>query len=209
MASVPAVRLPRHERRAQLLEAARAVFVESGYYAAGMDDIAERAGVSKPVLYRHFPGKLDLYVALLDVALASLLDAIGAAVTSTSDNKARVRQTVAAYFAFVDDPDGSARLVFQSDMGNEPAVRARLDRVNEQIAQCIADLIAQDTGLRPQQARVLGSGMAGLAEVAARAWLAGEADAVTRDEAVDLVSGLAWRGIGGFPLSHPATGQRA
>ena len=59
-------RLPRSARRAQLLEAAQAAFVESGYHAAAMDDIADRAGVSKPVLYQHFPGKLELYLALLD-----------------------------------------------------------------------------------------------------------------------------------------------
>src|SRR5690606_958352 len=56
------VRLPRTERRAQLLAAAQEVFAANGYHVAAMDDIAERAGVSKPVLYQHFPGKLDLYI---------------------------------------------------------------------------------------------------------------------------------------------------
>ena len=59
-------RLPRPARRLQLLGAARDVFVAQGYHAAAMDEIAERAGVSKPVLYQHFPGKLELYLALLD-----------------------------------------------------------------------------------------------------------------------------------------------
>src|SRR5262252_9601490 len=59
-------RLPKPARRRQLLAAAQEVFVAQGYHAAAMDDIAERAGVSKPVLYQHFPSKLDLYVALLD-----------------------------------------------------------------------------------------------------------------------------------------------
>ena len=59
-------RLPRPARRLQLLGAARDVFVANGYHAAAMDEIAERAGVSKPVLYQHFPGKLELYLALLD-----------------------------------------------------------------------------------------------------------------------------------------------
>ncbi len=63
-------RLPREERRAQLLIAAREVFVAQGYHTAGMDDIAERAGVSKPVLYQHFPGKMELYLALLDEGIA-------------------------------------------------------------------------------------------------------------------------------------------
>ena len=61
----PNGRLPRTARRAQLLHVALDVFAESGYHAASMDEIAERAGVSKPVLYQHFPGKLDLYLALL------------------------------------------------------------------------------------------------------------------------------------------------
>ncbi len=52
-------RMPRSARRAQLLDSALEVFVASGYHAAAMDDIAERAGVSKPVLYQHFPGKLE------------------------------------------------------------------------------------------------------------------------------------------------------
>src|ERR1700757_1961286 len=58
-------RLPKPARRRQLLTAAQEVFVAQGYHAAAMDEIAERAGVSKPVLYPHFPGKLDLYLALL------------------------------------------------------------------------------------------------------------------------------------------------
>jgi len=67
-------RLPRHERRRQLLDAALEVFVTQGYHAAAMDEIAERAGVSKPVLYQHFPGKLELYLALLDESVGTLVD---------------------------------------------------------------------------------------------------------------------------------------
>ena len=69
------VRLPRRARRAQLLSAALEVFVAQGYHAAAMDDIAERAGVSKPVLYQHFPGKLDLYLALLDQSCDTIISA--------------------------------------------------------------------------------------------------------------------------------------
>jgi AcrR family transcriptional regulator len=65
------LRLPRSARRAQLLEAAQEVFVQCGYHAAAMDDIADRAGVSKPVLYQHFPGKLELYLALFASTLVS------------------------------------------------------------------------------------------------------------------------------------------
>ena len=63
-------RLPRDERRAQLLAAALEVFTQAGYHSAAMDEIADRAKVSKPVLYQHFPSKLDLYLAVLDLHIA-------------------------------------------------------------------------------------------------------------------------------------------
>ena len=88
-------RLPRSARRAQLLEAAQAAFVESGYHAAAMDDIAERAGVSKPVLYQHFPGKLELYLALLDKHSEGLELLVREALASTHDNKERVYASIA------------------------------------------------------------------------------------------------------------------
>src|SRR5450631_554135 len=83
-------RLPRPARRKQLLGAAREIFVAQGYHAAAMDEIAERAGVSKPVLYQHFPSKLELYLALLDESVDALIDTMRNALSSTSDNKQRV-----------------------------------------------------------------------------------------------------------------------
>ena len=194
MSIVPPARMPKEQRRTQVLDAARAVFVESGYYAAGMDVIAERAGVSKPVLYQHFPSKLDLYLALLDAGLEELLEATDAAARETTDNKLRVQRTMRAYFAFVDNPDGAYRLVFESDLMNEPAVSVRVEAANHEIAKRIAKVISQDTGLRPDEALLLGSGMQGMAQVAARRWLAHDSVLMTRDEAADLIAALAWRG---------------
>ena len=123
------VRLPRSARRKQLLAAAQQVFVAQGYHAAAMDDIAERAGVSKPVLYQHFPGKLDLYLALLDTHCDALLDRVHRAMSATTDNKERVRGAMQAYFDFVDHESEAFRLVVESDLRNDPAVRERVDRV--------------------------------------------------------------------------------
>jgi AcrR family transcriptional regulator len=191
-------RLPRDERRAQLLDAARDVFVAQGYHATAMDTIAERAGVSKPVLYRHFPSKLDLYLALLDDGADELVSTVTAALVSTPDNKARVHATVEAYFTFVGDPAGAFRLVFESDLVNDPQVRERLDSVNRQCAERISSVIAADSGLSESEALLLGAGLVGLAQVSARVWLDGD-DTLDREEAVRLVAGLSWRGIGGFP----------
>ena len=109
-------RLPRHERRRQLLDAALEVFVSQGYHAAAMDDIAERAGVSKPVLYQHFPGKLDLYLALLDQSVDELVATVRDALESTTDNKQRVAATFTAYFEYVAGEGQAFRLVFESDL---------------------------------------------------------------------------------------------
>lgn len=191
-------RLPRSARRRQLLDAALSVFVAQGYHSAAMDDIADKAGVSKPVLYQHFPGKRDLYLALLDESAAALMDAVRDAMLSTTDNKARVRATVSAYYKFVEDKTGAFRLVFESDLIGEPEVRDRLESVERQCADAVAAVIAEDTGLPDAEARLLGAGLAGIAQVTARTWAA-NGEPLPRDQAIDLVASLAWRGIRGFP----------
>ena len=193
-------RLPRSARRKQLLAAAQQVFVANGYHAAAMDDIAERAGVSKPVLYQHFPGKLELYVALLDTQAEALSDAVHAALDSTDDNRKRIHAVLSAYFRFVDrdDEDGAFRLIFETDLGNEPAVRDRVEAVTQRTMQAVADTVAGDTGLGRAEAELLATALTGAAQVAARWWLASDRP-VSQADAVRLLESLLWRGISNFP----------
>lgn len=192
------VRLPRRARRAQLLTAALEVFVAQGYHAAAMDDIAERAGVSKPVLYQHFPGKLDLYVALLDQSCDKIISSCAKALESTEDNKLRVTATMHAFYDYVSSAEGAFRLVFESDLTNEPAVRTRVDRVTVECAKLIAHVIADDTGLPEEQSQLLAVSLVGMGQVSARFWLT-EGGTIDQAEAASLISGLAWRGIRGYP----------
>ena len=191
-------RLPRKERREQLLGSALEVFVAQGYHAAAMDDIADRAGVSKPVLYQHFPGKLELYLALLDRSCDQIIDACRSALESTEDNKQRVEATMDVFYEYVAHDTGAFRLVFESDLTNEPAVREQVDRVTAECARLIAGVIQQDTGLPDEASRLLAVSLVGMAQVSARFWLT-EAGGIARDQAAALVAGLAWRGIGGYP----------
>lgn len=198
-------RLPRSARRAQLLEAAQSVFVESGYHSAAMDDIADRAHVSKPVLYQHFPGKLDLYLALLDMHTAEVPSLVRDAIESTTDNSQRVAAAIDAFFRFVERKDAAFRLVFESDLTNDPAVAERVDRMSAQCASAIADVIAEDTGLPPDRALMLGVALAGMSQVVARYWLQ-QKTRIPREEASQLVATLGWRGLGGFPMQgEPAS----
>src|SRR5690242_1954095 len=193
-------RLPRRERRAQLLSSALEVFVAQGYHAAAMDDIADRAGVSKPVLYQHFPGKLDLYLALLDSSCDTIIASTRAALESTQDNKQRVEATMAVFYDYVASDSGAFKLVFESDLTNEPAVREQVERVTTETAGLVAEVIHEDTGLSDEQSRLLAVSLVGMAQVSARFWLT-EAGGIERSDAAALVAMLAWRGIRGYPLT--------
>jgi AcrR family transcriptional regulator len=192
-------RLPRGARRVQLLQAAQDVFVAQGFHAAAMDDIADRAGVSKPVLYQHFPGKRELYLALLEEHVGQLADRVREALAATDDNHQRVQGAVTAYFEFIDAEGEAFRLVFESDLRNDPDVRAVVDRGTELCVEAIAEVIAADTGADRERALLLAAGLTGLSETSARWWLPRKGT-VSREEAVSLMTSLAWRGISGFPL---------
>ncbi|MET1152912.1 TetR family transcriptional regulator [Arthrobacter sp.] len=191
-------RLPREERRRQLLQAAHEVFVANGYHAAAMDEIAEAAHVSKPVLYQHFPGKRELYLALLDHHLESLNAMLMAALNSTTDNKLRVHATIRAYYQFIAQDSQAHRLVFESDLNNDPDVSSRLEDFNARLASAIADVIAEDTKLSEVEATLLGRALAGMAQISARHWLRAGGD-LNQDAASELIYRLAWRGISRFP----------
>jgi AcrR family transcriptional regulator len=203
-----AARLPKPARRRQLLAAAQEVFVANGYHAAAMDDIAERAGVSKPVLYQHFPSKLELYLAILDTHADALLDAIRTGLSASEDNKSRVHNVLSAYFDFIDgEARGDAgvfRLIFESDLSNEPAVRERTARINDSITAAVADTVAGDTGLSRAEAELLAQALTGSAQVVARWWI-GSGQPVGKAEAVRLMEALLWRGISHFPLTVAAS----
>ena len=195
-------RLPRDQRRAQLLDAANDVFTSKGYHAAAMDDIADAAGVSKPVLYQHFPSKLDLYLALLDTSCDRLVEVVREALDSTEDNADRVVATMGAFYEFVSSASGEFRFVFESDLTGDGQVQQRLWRVNNEIADAIAEVIVSDTGLAADQAKLLAISLVGTAQVSARWWVSNGRGHVELAEAKQLVSRLAWRGIRGFPLTE-------
>lgn len=195
-------RLPRDERRAQLLVAALEVFTVAGYHSAAMDEIADRANVSKPVLYQHFPSKLDLYLAVLDLHIDSLVFAIQKAIASNRENSSRVAATVEAYFGFIDSEGEAFRLLFESDMNLEPQVRERLNRMTYDCAAAVSAVISIDTGLGKEESMMLAVGIIGTVQTTARHWLDRDGK-IDRKRATELVMNLIWRGISGFPKSKP------
>jgi AcrR family transcriptional regulator len=181
-----------------LLQAAQDVFVSKGYHSTSMDDIAENAGVSKPVLYQHFTSKLELYLALLDGRAAELVEQVRHALDSTEDNKERVNRAMRAYFEFVDAQGEAFRLVFESDQRNDPEVSERVLKMEADCVAAMADTIMADTHVDKARAELLATGLLGIAEISARKWIA-SGRAIPKDDAVQLMSALAWRGISHFP----------
>lgn len=189
-------RLSAEERRTQLLGVAGGLFADLGYHGLSMEQLADAAGVSKPVLYQHFPSKRDLYLALVRETVAEMAAQVRKALEGTSDNSARVAGAIAAYVDFVEDrrfpllygPGGPA---------DDDEVQTVLATANAELTDAVGSLIAEDAGLDRASALLLSSALRGLALVGAQEWR--EHEGLDKAEAVRLLSRLAWRGIGGFP----------
>src|SRR5690348_13417248 len=151
----------------------------------------------RPVRLPRSARRKQLLAAAQEVFVAHGYHA--AAMDATTDNKERVRGAVKAYFDFVDHEGEAFRLVFESDLRNDPAVRQRVDRVERGCISAITDTIMSDTGVSRARAELLASGLVGAAETAARFWLAGGRQ-VDKAEAEALLTALSWRGIASFPL---------
>jgi AcrR family transcriptional regulator len=193
----------RDERRRQLLRAAQEVFVASGYQGANMEDIAQAAYVSKPVLYQYFPSKRELYLELLDINLGVLGDVLQESVRSTKLNNERVHDAIRAYFGYIARDDGAYRLAFESGLSNDPEVRVRREAFRSGFAGAIARIISEDAHLPLVEAELLGRALMGLAQASARYWVEDTAEqgsaALGMDTASEFVYRLAWRGISRFP----------
>ena len=194
-------RMPRDARRAQVLRVAQELFSTEGFHHVSMDDIADRAEVSKPVLYRHFPSKLDLYLAVVDQRGADLFAAVEAAVepvetgpVQPGDGRHVVAALVRAYFEFVEGAGESSSLLFESDVTHDVDVRARVERAASEGTRKIAAVLVDVTGLPPDQADLLATALTGMAQSAATHRFR-QGSAVGVEDATELVARLAWGGV--------------
>jgi hypothetical protein len=112
------------------------------------------------------------------------------------------------WYDYVADQGAAFRLVFESDLTNDPSVRAQVDRVVNESAAAIAEVIHEDTGLPGPAAHLLAVSLVGMGHVGARNWLSADSQ-LSRAEAIELAAGLAWRGIGGFPTEKPTPDKRS
>ena len=204
-------RLSREQRRDQLLAVAQELFSSEGYHHVSMDDIAEHADVTKPVLYRHFPSKLDLYLAIVDARGRDLLGAIDDALRPVvegepGDGRDVVAAIVRAYVTFVDAAGEASTLLFESDVTHDPEVRARVESASRDAAHRIADVLVHVTDLAPSAARTVAVALVAMAQGAAIHRLR-EDGAPSAEDTADLVAGVAWAGVAGLVLPGRTTSR--
>jgi AcrR family transcriptional regulator len=198
-----AQRLPAAARRRQLLDVAVGVFAQRGFHATSMSDVAEAAGVTKPVLYQHFTSKRALYLDLLNDVGLGLRQAIEKATADAPTPRTQVERGLVAFFRFVAEDDECFTLLFGGGTRRDEEFAAAAAKIEHSIATAIATML-EVPGLAEHERELLAFGIVGLAEGTARRWITLGRQAGTEgrqpstDELAALVSHLAWAGLRGL-----------
>ena len=185
-------RLPAGERREQIIDVAIPVFAKRGFHGASMNDVADAAGVTKPVLYQHFASKQDLYLALIDDVGRRMITAISKGTAGATDGKSQTELGFQAYFRWVADDRDAFLLLFSTQANRDESATRAIRRITSDAASAIAPLIAVDIDHEKQ--RTLAHGLVGLAEGVSRR-LVERGEDFDPDELARLVANLAWAGL--------------
>jgi AcrR family transcriptional regulator len=189
------VRLPAAERRRQLLDTALDVFAANGFHATSMNDVADAAGVTKPVLYQHFTSKRLLYLELLEDVAARLGARIADATRSAGSPHQQVEKGFAAYFRFVAEERSAYRLLFGGGSRRDAEFAEAVRDLEVQLAGSIATLI--DADIDAEHQRVLAFAIVGIAEGTSRHWISAGLD-LEPELMARQVADLAWAGLRGI-----------
>jgi AcrR family transcriptional regulator len=195
------IRLPRAERRSQLLEVSRGVFAERGFEAASLEEIAERAGVSRPIVYGHFGDKQRLFEAVVNAEIARVETAVGDAITAPGQPREVLERGLRAFFAYVRaHPEGHAVLTRDAPLHlSDAGLGVMLDGLAARITEAIASVI-RTLGLDPAPAPIYANALIGLGAHVGRWWR--DHPEVPLETVATHTTTLLWSGFGGM-MSDP------
>lgn len=145
MTSTTRKRLPREERARQLLSVAEAMFAARGVRAVSMDELAEAAGVTKPILYDHFGSKDHLVAAVVLRAGQTLARAVVAGVAAADSAEDQLASGLRAYFAFIDERRNGLHSLLTEGVVPSSAAAAALETVRDEQAELISALLLDYT----------------------------------------------------------------
>jgi AcrR family transcriptional regulator len=181
------------ERREQLLDVARVAFAEKGYEATSIEEIAQRAGVSKPVVYEHFGGKEGLYAVLVDREVRSLLDRVTQALTAAHPRE-KLQQAALALLGYIEEESAGFRILVRdapamSATGTFPSL---IGDIASEVEYILADEFKQ-RGFAPKLAPLYSHALVGMVALVGEWWLdEGKPD---REQVAAHLVNLAWRGL--------------
>ncbi|MBS2031373.1 MAG: TetR/AcrR family transcriptional regulator [Deltaproteobacteria bacterium] len=200
-------RLSAVERRVQLLEIGRKVFAQRGYEATSLDEVAAKAGISKPIIYEHFGAKEGLYAAIVDHELEALVRRVSQAVSHGSP-RARFEAAVLAFLVYVrDEPEGFAVLTRDSPT----ASRSGLTRVIDDLAPRVGDIFQsefQRAGYPAKVAPIYAHALVGMVTQVGQ-WWASEHKPFAVEHVAKHVVALGWMGLRHLPQEPELTSARS
>jgi len=191
--------MPGPERRAQLLDVGRALFAERGYDGTSVEEVALRAGVSKPVVYEHFGGKEGLYAVVVDREVQALLTSFTGALSADRPREL-LEQATLSLLAYVEDcSDGFRILVRESPPFLEPqrqGAAGGFSTIMSDVAQRVEHVLAATfaaRGLTTAPAPLYSQALVGQVALVGQWWL--DHREMSRDEVAAHLTNLAWNGL--------------
>ncbi|MCP2259002.1 transcriptional regulator, TetR family [Streptoalloteichus tenebrarius] len=187
------VRMTGKERREQLLDIGRALFAEKGFEATSIEEIAHRAGVSKPVVYEHFGGKEGLYAVVVDREMRNLLDRIVSALTGGHPRQL-LEQAATALLDYIEDcSDGFRILVRDSPVASASGTFSSLLNDIASQVEHILGVQFDARGYEPKLAALYSQALVGMVALTGQWWL--EVRKPKKDEVAAHLVNLAWKGL--------------
>jgi AcrR family transcriptional regulator len=190
----PKTRMTGTQRREQLIGIGRTVFAERGYEAASVEEIAERADVSKPLVYEHFGGKEGLYAVIVDREVRTLVDSILSALDVTTHPREAVEGSALAFLTYIEEHrEGFQILVRDAPVGTTTGT---LPSVLGEVAARAESILAQHfkaRGYEPKLAPLYARALVGMVTLVGQWWL--DSGKPKRAEVVAHIVNLAWNGL--------------
>ncbi len=181
------------ERREQLLQVGRKVFAEKGYEAASIEEIAQRADVSKPIVYDHFGGKEGIYAVVVDREVRNLLERITTALDADHPRD-KLERAAHAFLSYVEDePEGFKIIVRDSPGRGQGTFASIVGDIAAQVEYVLVDEFKR-RGFEPKLAPLYSRALVGMVALVGEWWQ--DVSKPKRDTVVAHVVNLAWHGLG-------------
>jgi AcrR family transcriptional regulator len=185
------------DRRLAILDAARSAFADRGFHQTSLDAVAERAGISKALLYEHFASKRELFGAMLEMHVEELVQRINHAVATAEPGEARLHAGLEAFFGFVEERRGAWRIMFRNP--GDPDVLESIARVRNEVAAAIVQVMSEEAAIKglendnlPVMVEMVAQQLVGAMQSLADWWDVNRR--VPKDEVIQAAMDFAWVG---------------